>query len=295
MGENIPFQRRKLKNKHRFFFGERLGPTRDSGAAHRRFSDHLPLSQALPWPWCHLLLPITHGTQLSSIIASRPRLHFFVSLPVLKIQRGRRTRIALPPSLVGLPAPSSLAPPLLPRGPGVLGAGASGAAAAADAAGGGPVGGGSQWGGAAAPAPSLAQPCSCCCSRSAPPPRRRAPPGRPWVVGSIRCASLPFLQGSAAWAYVICRSGPICCYPSLKDQFFLGNCNLYCCLSWIFRTRTSWMRIFLFLLSKLKHSAGSLRHWVRPIEAQASIFFSSKIVLLVISALWELVDFWLVA
>ena len=259
MGENIPFQRRKLKNKHRFFFGERLGPTRDSGAAHRRFSDHLPLSQALPWPWCHLLLPITHGTQLSSIIASRPRLHFFVSLPVLKIQRGRRTRIALPPSLVRLPAPSSPAPPLLPRGAGVLGAGASGVAAAA-AAGGGPVGGGSQWGGAAAPAPSLAQPCSCCCSRSAPPPRRRAPPGRPWVVSSIRCASLPFLQVPQHLRMWSVDLGRFAATLRLKISFFLGNCNLYCCLSWIFRTRTSWMRIF----------------FIPTIEAQASIFFPAK-------------------
>ena len=133
-----------------------------------------------------LFLVGLHGDYTISLIAQdmsphriAPRLHFFVSLPVLKIQRGRRTRIALPPSLVRLPAPSSPAPPLLPRGPGVLGAGASGVAAAAAAAGGGPVGGGSQWGGAAAPAPSLALPCSSSCSRSAPPPRRRAPPGRP--------------------------------------------------------------------------------------------------------------------
>lgn len=90
--------------------------------------------------------PITPGTQLSSIIASRlPSPFLCLSLLVLKIQRGRRTRIAPPPSPVRFPSSAFL------PGPGVLGATAPGVAAAAAAAddataAGGPVGGGSAMG-----------------------------------------------------------------------------------------------------------------------------------------------------
>jgi hypothetical protein len=46
-------------------------------------------------------------------------------------------------------------------------------------------------------------------------------------LDSLRLTS--FLASSAACAYLICRSGPICCYPSLKDQFFSWKLQIWFC------------------------------------------------------------------